>query len=69
MSDRIPGTTYDNPIRYRGYRVFIGDGPWSTSWNYVHEDYDGPEDRRAGVARTITQAEAEINEIEGERDD
>ena len=66
MSDRIPGTTFDNPIMYRGYRVYLGDGPWSTNWCFCHEDYDGPEDRRAGVASTITQAEAAIDELEDE---
>lgn len=63
MSDRIPGTSYDNPIRYRGYRVFLGDsGPWSTNWHFVHEDYDGPEDNRCGVCRTVIECRAEIDE-------
>jgi hypothetical protein len=48
--------TYDpKPIPYR-----------RNDWDFVHDEYDGPEDRRCGTAASIAQAMAEIDEIEEE---
>ena len=44
MNDRIPGTTWDNPIWYRDkWRIYAS---WSNfvNYEYVHDDYDGAED-------------------------
>lgn len=59
MSDRIPGSSYSNPVHYRGWRIYIGE--W-TPFEYVHEDYDGPEDNRCGTAKTVEEAKREIDE-------
>ena len=63
MNDRIPGTTWDNPIWYRGkWRIYIGD--W-TNYEYVHDDYDGAEDscdNRCGYGESVETCKAEIDE-------
>lgn len=71
MSDRIPGTSYDNPIRYRDYRIFADDcaGTCPPGFAFVHEDYDPtpmyaddpPSDHRHGWERTVEAAKAEID--------
>lgn len=76
MSDRIPGTTYDNPIWHRGYRIFVDDraGTHPQGYAYVHDDYDptpvhsgdGPSDHRHGWERTIEQTKAAIDILEEE---
>ena len=68
MSDREPGSSYWNPIMYRNYRIYLSD---HGGYSYVHEDYDGAEDghdHRCGMVRTLDEAKAEIDELEGERD-
>lgn len=64
MNDRIPGTTYGNPIWYRDkWRIYIAEcGPYV--YTYVHNDYDGDGDNRSGYAHTIEQCKAEIDEKE-----
>ena len=68
MSDRIPGSSYDNPIWYRGkWRVYLNDCAFGGAYAYVHDDYDGAEDARDcryGYAETIEKCKAEIDEIE-----
>lgn len=74
MSDRLPGTTYDNPIWYRNYRIYLDDcaGTHATGYGFVHDDYDptpmfaddGPSDHRHGFARTVQEARDEIDELE-----
>lgn len=64
MNDRIAGTTWDNPIWYRGFRIYKS---WSgfVNWEYVHDDYDGAEDardNRCGYGQTIDECKAEIDE-------
>ena len=75
MSDRLPGTSYDNPIWYRGYRIFLGPAYTRDSkWEYQHDDWDGapnnpgegPADRRYGMAATEAECKSEIDEIEEE---
>lgn len=75
MSDRIPGTTYDNPIEYRGYKIFLSDyGYAAARWEYAHDDYDGapvnsgegPADHRCGFGPSVEDCKAEIDAIEGE---
>jgi hypothetical protein len=71
MSDRYPGTTYDNPIWHRDYRIFLDDcaGTRSDGYAFCHDDYDptpvhaddGPSDHRHGWAKTVDAAKAEID--------
>ena len=44
MNDRIPGTTWDNPIWYRGFRIYVANHCF-VNYEYVHDDYDGAEAR------------------------
>jgi hypothetical protein len=69
MSDRIPGSSWDNPIWHRGWRIYLGEPEWhpSLSYMFAHDDYDGAEDAndtRVGHAYTIDEAMAEIDAIE-----
>ena len=71
MTNRLPGTTWDNPIRYRDYRIFLDDcaGTRRQGYAFVHEDYDptpmyaddGPSDHRHGWEPTLEAAKAEID--------
>ena len=66
MNDRIPGTTWDNPIWYGKFRIYIsGMGYEEFSYEYCHDDYDGApdaDDNRAGYAKTVEDCKAEIDE-------
>ena len=67
MSDRIPGTTWDNPIWYRDYRIYLDDrgGTSLHGYAFTHDDYDGAEDgndHRHGWAHQLDEAKAEIDE-------
>ena len=67
MSDRIPGTSWDNPIWYRDYRIFVDDcaGARIPGYGFSHDDYDGAEDandHRRGWAYQLDEAKAEIDE-------
>lgn len=71
MNDRIPGTTYDNPIWYRGYRIYLCDQDAHTfggyEYAYCHDSYDGAEDahdHRYGYTKSVTEAQDEIDELE-----
>ena len=65
MNDRIPETTWDNPIWYRDkWRIYKS---WSNFVNneYVHDDYDGAEDshdNRCGYGESVEACKAEIGE-------
>jgi len=64
MSDTLPGSSWINPIWYRGYRIFVTETGY---FDYVHDDYDGAPDsgdHRAGYARTVDEAKAAIDEME-----
>lgn len=70
MNDRIPGTTYDNPVWYRKYRIYLCDQDAHTfggyEYAYVHDDYDGAEDaydHRHGYTKTIDEAKTEIDDL------
>ena len=44
---------------YRGFNIdaaYIG-------WQWVHPEYDGPEDRRCGHARTIAECHQDIDDF------
>ena len=69
MSDRIPGTTWDNPIWHRDYRIYLHDRD-THGYAFAHDDYDptpvhsddGPSDHRHGWALTPAEAKAEIDD-------
>ena len=71
MSDRLPGSSWSNPIWYRDYRIFVDDcaGTRSQGYAFVHDDYDPtpqyaddpPSDNRCGWEPTIDAAKAEID--------
>ncbi len=76
MNDRLPGTTWDNPIWYLSYRIYIDDraGTSRMGYAFAHDNYDptplhsgdGPSDHRCGWAATIDEAKAEIDmQIDG----
>jgi len=51
--------------KYRGYTIEPALVPIPGDWySYYHEDYDGDEDHRAGVARGIEQAKEWIDMLE-----
>lgn len=67
MSDRLPGTTWDNPIWYRGFRIYINDQWFSANdaYAYVHDDFDGAPDafdNRYGACATVEECKAEIDD-------
>lgn len=68
MNDRLPGTTYTNPIWYKEYRIYLCDrnayAPSGYNYIYIHDDYDGAKDardNRCGYTKTIEEAKAEID--------
>ncbi len=72
MSDRLPGTTWSNPIWHRDYRIYIDDcgGTRRDGFGFAHDDYDGAEDGnddRHGWAPTLVEAKAEIDALIEER--
>lgn len=50
------------------YRDFDIDEGYPGTFQYVHKDYDGPEDNRAGWAWTVAECKAEIDEWHEERE-
>lgn len=69
MNDRIPGSSYYNPVWYRGYRIFVSDlyETHGYQYDFCHDDYDGAfdaGDNRCGQAHSIEEAEREIDQIE-----
>lgn len=66
MNDRIPGTTYWNPIWYREkWRIYLtGVDLDDFQYTYIHDDYDGPGDKRHGHAESVEAAKAEVDAIE-----
>jgi hypothetical protein len=63
------GDSYNDPIKYKGYLIYQNDftahPDWAdVSWLYIHEDYDGPEDNRAGVHSSVDLCKQEIDWLE-----
>lgn len=44
------------------YRDFELSKHWAAGWQFVHVDYDGPEDNRCGTAPTFVDCLREIDE-------
>lgn len=71
MSDRIPGSSYDNPIWYKKYKIYLSHIGIVENFEYefVHDDYDGAEDandHRYGYATSVDDAKAQIDELEAD---
>lgn len=64
MNDRIPGTTWDNPIWYRGFRIYLsGEDHHGYEFYYGHDDLDGnSDDERYGYCESVDACKAEIDE-------
>lgn len=68
MSDRLPGTTYDNPVWHRNkWRIYLSDSiaPASMRYEYVHDDYDGApdaNDSRCGHEASIDACKQAIDD-------
>lgn len=70
MNDRIPGINYDNPISYKGYRIYLSElyDLHGFQYEYVHDDYDGvgdANDNRFGTAKSVEDAKAQIDDRDG----
>lgn len=60
MNDRIPGATWDNPVWYGKFRIYLAN---HAGFTYVHDDHDGDEsDDRFGYCQTVEACKAEIDE-------
>ena len=74
MSDRIPGSSWSNPIWHGKWRIYVGGEMPGETYAYTHDDYDGADvdsdtvsrDDRYGYAATVDEAKAKINEYESE---
>lgn len=74
MSDRIPGSSWSNPIWHGKWRIYVGGEMPGENYAFVHDDYDGADvafdvasrDDRYGYARTVEEAKAEIDEREAD---
>lgn len=69
MSDRLPGSSYDNPIWYREYRIYLSNiyELSGYKWEFVHNDFDGApdgNDRRCGHGKELIDCQQAIDEIE-----
>lgn len=67
MSDRLPGSSYYNPIWHRGWRVYLNHqdlGIPSFTYAFEHDDFDCTDegaDDRCGHAATVEGAKAQID--------
>ena len=48
------------PLPYKGYSI----ERCPVGWQYTHKDYDGPEDKRHGTAKTVDLCMDDIDELE-----
>lgn len=73
MSDRLPGSSWSNPIWYRNkWRIYVGEPAYGPQFAYAftHDDFDGAEDandNRCGHAASIAEAKNTIDEIEDDQ--
>jgi hypothetical protein len=55
--------TYGVSLNFHVRRRYVGTSQPDT-WEWVHEDYDGPEDGRCGVGRSLREVLYDIDEID-----
>lgn len=69
MSDRIPGSSWSNPIWYGKWRIYLSSyEAMEAGYEYVfcHDDYDGADDandNRYGFAKSVADAQNQIDEM------
>jgi hypothetical protein len=65
MSDRLPGSSWSNPVWHKGFRIYVSDFMFpGMAYEYCHDDYDGADDandNRCGHAASIDAAKFEID--------
>lgn len=52
--------------KYRSYEISYSPPPIpdrNHDWQFAHEDYDGPEDRRCGTGCSVADCKAKIDEM------
>lgn len=68
MNDRLPGTTWGNPIWHGKWRIYLSDCDHPQfQYAYCHDDYDGApdaNDNRCGHASSVEKAKEQIDECE-----
>lgn len=68
MNDRLPGSSWSNPIWYREkWRIYLGDPEEGIQFTYAfcHDDYDGAPDaadNRAGHGPSVWACKRAIDE-------
>lgn len=65
MDDRLPGTTWDNPVWHGRWRIYVADAESRQNYEFVHDDYDGApdaNDKRIGHAQSVEEAMRLIDE-------
>jgi hypothetical protein len=76
MSDRIPGTSYDNPEWYKNWRIYRASyvPMKGMEMAFVHDEYDPtpiepfgpPSDHRCGFGHDVNDCKRQIDEMETE---
>jgi hypothetical protein len=63
MSDRLPGTSWSNPLKYRQYVIYVEpeEDTHVKVVHYCHEDWRGEGDARCGSANSLEAAKDEID--------
>jgi len=60
----------DMPLEYRDYQIEFADSASRMRFQYIHKEYNGPEDHRLGVknslAECIRQIDEDMNEYRAE---
>lgn len=66
MTDPTPTPSYFNPIRHRGWSIWVtAEGPYQ--YAYAHDEHEpDTRDDRHGYAHTVEDAKANIDEYEAE---
>ena len=71
MSDKLPGSSWSNPIWQGKWRIFVSDSPYAPeSFCFCHDDFDGApdaNDTRHGYGTTIQSCREQIAEYEAEK--
>lgn len=66
MSDRLPGSSWSNPVWHGRWRIYHSHNHFH-DFAFCHDDFDGADDandNRYGSARTVEEAKAAIDEME-----
>lgn len=63
MNDRIPGSSWSNPIWHGKWRIYVS-GHGMFNYEFVHDDYDGADDSndgRCGYGKSVEECKHEID--------